>query len=317
MNGNKFIIKFSEILCSNAGAVLSTITSQNISFTPSESEKFDLGKIEKALELPLILLSITFSGDQNFLVQILVSTKDIAKLSDFMMLGDGTAEYEPDEHNDAAQEMFNQIIGSVTSELASLDLKATGNVTQIEVTDMSIQKQIFEDSETVRLNINIADSDSTMFLVFDSDAISSINNLLAKGQDTPTQAGESDKQSTAAVDKEEESEEEPMTVSKASFSEFDSKSSSPKTNINLDILMDVVLPISVELGRKDMKIKEILELGQGSIVELDKLAGELVDLMVNGRKFAVGEVMVADENYAVRIISLVSREERIRSLGKK
>ena len=64
-----------------------------------------------------------------------------------------------------------------------------------------------------------------------------------------------------------------------------------------------------------MRIKDILDLGQGAIVELTKLAGDLVDLYINGKKFAVGEVMVVDENYAVRIVNLISREERIRSLG--
>jgi len=109
--------------------------------------------------------------------------------------------------------------------------------------------------------------------------------------------------------------EEPVRVSRAQFSEFEEVRPSSGKNINIDLLLDVSLPVTVELGRKDMKIKEVLEIAQGSVVELDKLAGDLVDLMINGKKFAVGEVMVADDNYAVRIVSLVSREERIRSLG--
>ena len=64
-----------------------------------------------------------------------------------------------------------------------------------------------------------------------------------------------------------------------------------------------------------MKIKEILELGQGSVVELDKIAGDFVDIMVNGKKFAVGEIMVVEENFAIRIVSLLSREDRIKSLA--
>ena len=83
---------------------------------------------------------------------------------------------------------------------------------------------------------------------------------------------------------------------------------------NVDRLMDVVLSLSVELGRKQMQIKEILDLGPGKIIELDKLAGEPVDLLVNGRMLAKGEVVVVDENFGVRITDLVTPKDRIRSL---
>ncbi len=84
---------------------------------------------------------------------------------------------------------------------------------------------------------------------------------------------------------------------------------------NLDLLMDVTLPISIELGRTAMNIQDILNLGPGSVVELNKLAGEPVDLLVNNKIVAKGEVVVIDENFGVRVTSLVSPEERIRSLG--
>ena len=83
---------------------------------------------------------------------------------------------------------------------------------------------------------------------------------------------------------------------------------------NIDRLLDVVLNLSVELGRKQMRIKEILDLGPGKIIELDKLAGEPVDLLVNGRLLAKGEVVVVDENFGVRITDLINPKDRIRSL---
>jgi len=83
---------------------------------------------------------------------------------------------------------------------------------------------------------------------------------------------------------------------------------------NIERLMDVSLNVSVELGRKIMMIKDILALGPGHIVELDKLAGEPVDLLVNGKKMAKGEVVVIDENFGVRITDLLSREERLKQL---
>jgi len=83
---------------------------------------------------------------------------------------------------------------------------------------------------------------------------------------------------------------------------------------NLNMLLDVSLPISIELGRTAMAIEDILNLGPGSVVELDKLAGEPVDLLVNNKLMAKGEVVVIDENFGVRITNMVSPGDRIRSL---
>ncbi len=83
---------------------------------------------------------------------------------------------------------------------------------------------------------------------------------------------------------------------------------------NIDIILDVPLHISVELGKTKMSIKEILELGQGSIIQLDRLAGEPVDLLVNGKLIAKGEVVVIDENYGIRISAIVSPMDRMTKL---
>ena len=83
---------------------------------------------------------------------------------------------------------------------------------------------------------------------------------------------------------------------------------------DIDRLLDVTLVVSVELGRKQMQIKDILELGPGKIVELEKLAGEPVDLLVNGKLLARGEVVVVDENFGVRITDLIDPKDRIKML---
>lgn len=103
------------------------------------------------------------------------------------------------------------------------------------------------------------------------------------------------------------------TVKAVEFGKFDRTEATghPK---NLDILMDVKLPISIELGRAEMTIRDILELATGSVVELNKLAGEPVDLLVNNKVIAKGEVVVVDENFGLRVTNLISPEERIKSL---
>jgi len=83
---------------------------------------------------------------------------------------------------------------------------------------------------------------------------------------------------------------------------------------NIDILMDVKLPVAIELGHTEMTIRDILNLSAGSVVELNKLAGEPVDLLVNNKTIARGEVVVVDENFGLRVTSLISPEDRIKSL---
>ncbi len=83
---------------------------------------------------------------------------------------------------------------------------------------------------------------------------------------------------------------------------------------NIDLLMDVELPVSIELGKTKMRISDILGLGPGSIVELDKLVGEPVDLLVNKKCVARGEVVVVEESFGLRITMLVSPEERLKNL---
>lgn len=91
----------------------------------------------------------------------------------------------------------------------------------------------------------------------------------------------------------------------------DVQSSEPS---NLDLILDIKMEIRVELGRTNYKVREILELCPGYVVELNKLAGEPVDLLVNDKLFARGEVVVIDENFGVRITEILSLKERIESL---
>jgi flagellar motor switch protein FliN len=83
----------------------------------------------------------------------------------------------------------------------------------------------------------------------------------------------------------------------------------------IELLMDVALQVSVELGRSQMSIGEILALRTGSVIELDKLAGEPVDVSVNGTLIARGEVVVVDEKFGVRITEVVSKARRLASVG--
>lgn len=118
----------------------------------------------------------------------------------------------------------------------------------------------------------------------------------------------------AARDLDASEEEEETEVQPVAFGQLDSPASSGE-KANIDLLMDVKLPVAVELGRTNVQVKEILDFSPGSIVELGRMASEPVDILVNGVLVARGEVVVIEEHFGVRLISLISPKERIRSLA--
>ena len=85
---------------------------------------------------------------------------------------------------------------------------------------------------------------------------------------------------------------------------------------DLDFILDIPLELSVELGKTKMLINDLLQLGQGSVIELNKLAGEPLEIYINRKLVARGEVVVVNEKFGVRLTDIVSPLERVRSLGQ-
>ncbi len=105
------------------------------------------------------------------------------------------------------------------------------------------------------------------------------------------------------------------------FSEFQSSAATQQSMAttverpNLDFIMDLPLNVSVELGRCKMPIRELLQLGQGAVVELNKMAGEPADIYVNQKLMAKGEVVVVNEKFGVRLTEIISPADRVKGLG--
>ena len=100
--------------------------------------------------------------------------------------------------------------------------------------------------------------------------------------------------------------------------EFDNLASQPVAQgageANLDVILDIPVTLSMEIGRTEITINDLLQLGQGSVVELGRLAGEPMDVMVNGTLIAHGEVVVVDEKFGIRLTDVISPTERIKKL---
>lgn len=113
----------------------------------------------------------------------------------------------------------------------------------------------------------------------------------------------------------EEQQTAPTSDSQKVFKPLDNTASGGTMN-DLDIIMDIPVKLSVELGRTRITIKQLLELAQGSVVELDGLAGEPMDILINGYLIAQGEVVVLDDKYGIRITEIVTPSERVQKLNR-
>lgn len=104
----------------------------------------------------------------------------------------------------------------------------------------------------------------------------------------------------------------------AVFQEADSPVESKKSSaaeLNLDVILDVPVTLSMEIGRTQINIKNLLQLNQGSVVELDRFAGEPLDVLVNGTLIAHGEVVVINDKFGIRLTDVISLSERVKRLA--
>lgn len=112
-----------------------------------------------------------------------------------------------------------------------------------------------------------------------------------------------------------DADDETVTVKPVQFASFENLTPSQgEINKNLEILMDIKLQLTVELGRTELPIKKVLELTRGSIIELEKVAGEPVELYANGKLVAHGEVVVIEDNFGLRITSITEPEDRLKGI---
>lgn len=296
-----------EFLNNHASSTIGQILNKDIQFTISECTELDLDTLRVSMGEGLFLsLNITLEGSVEGAFDIIVSTKDTAVLSDLMMMGDGTAEYT-DDHRDAIGEMFNQVMGAFTTALGD-HCGESVSVKNIEVNDFSFDSPdiSFDDTKMVIQNIAISElEDSVMAMIIDRDTSEALASKFVKdtggGEITSDESIDFENSYDNDVDDDDD-----LPVQKNTRVAASQK--------NIDMLLDIEMDIAIELGTTEMSIKKVLELGPGSVVELDRLAGEPVDLLVNSKVVAKGEVVVVDETFAIRIVSLVSPEERIKSL---
>ncbi len=103
-------------------------------------------------------------------------------------------------------------------------------------------------------------------------------------------------------------------VTAAGFDNLEDNSSASGDDINMDVILDIPVKLSMEIGRTSVNIRSLLQLNQGSVIELDRMAGEPLDVLVNGTLIAHGEVVVVNEKFGIRLTDVVSPAERVKKL---
>lgn len=121
-------------------------------------------------------------------------------------------------------------------------------------------------------------------------------------------------QAAAAPKEQKQTQPEAQSYETAQFQNLQHQPSASGEDVNLDVILDIPVTLSMEIGRTKIPIRNLLQLNQGSVVELDRLAGEPMDVLVNGTLVAHGEVVVVNEKFGIRLTDVISPAERVKKL---
>ncbi|MBN4081341.1 flagellar motor switch protein FliN, partial [Caldithrix abyssi] len=227
------------------------------------------------------------------------------------MLGAELEENLTDEHLEGLNEGVTQIVGQVMSNWGSEENPLT--IEDISVTLIQNEKD-FSNEEWILPGAFAAYSISFGEVSFKLVHYLQMNEG-AGARDVEEETGSDSVDELNEFSAAQDTDQELVDVASVSFDDFDSKDVQNGHSRNINMLMDVYLEVQVELGRKPMRIQDVLKLGKGAVIELDKNAGEPLEVFVNKRKLAEGEVVVVDDHFGIRITHLVSPKKRIESLG--
>jgi flagellar motor switch protein FliN/FliY len=308
------------------------------------------GELKEQHPTPYVLLEVDYKEGLAGTNLLILKVCDAAVIANLFMGGNGLDVKDTLDEMElsAVSEAMNQMAGNAATSLSTLFAKKVDmNPPQVRIIDFAnskeaIQKDLHNNDymSAVQFQLlieDLVDSEITLLIPYDF-AIELVDTLLGKAQQPiasptvtqPVSVPEQVKQSVkpeenhsyehsyqrAAVPQQPVAPQAPqqqVMVQPAQFAAF-GNNKLPKDGGNIGLILDVPLQVTVELGSTRMKIKEILELGLGSVIELDKLAGDPVDIFVNGKLIAKGEVVVIDDNFGIKVTDIVSHVERVNTL---
>ena len=254
--------------------------------------------------LPLALAFTLVEGGKGRFV-LFLARESAAMLADLMMMGDGTATWN-DDHKDALQELGNQLAGAFSAsqtERWSTRISFRVAVVESEAGAGEVPYPVELDVQGFPLHRAVLTvSQDLMATASELDDARASHSEFPKTDDFTEGLSRNDPDEDVPPAPRAAAQDSPVSAT----AWIDSKDPSVQR------LLDVPIEVTIELGQTELSIRRILEIGPGSIIELDRMAGEPVDLVVNDKVIARGEVVVIEENFGIRITALVSPEERAR-----
>ncbi|MCB2308807.1 flagellar motor switch phosphatase FliY [Clostridium estertheticum] len=340
-----------NISMGSASTALSTIVGQPVNIATPVVTVSTLKQLRGTFEVPNIALDVKFTSGIAGGNLLVIKNTDAAVIASLMMGGDGNIEGKPELSEielSAVSEAMNQMIGSAATSMATMFAREVNiSPPQSKIWDEGtspLNDDIGEDEQVVQVAFKMTIGtlvDSVIMQVLPIETAKKIVSIMmgTEASEEPakvvepqieTKTPEAQPKATDSVPQYEsnsakaspepeyyakpiERQEPQVEVRKAAFQPL-KKAPLYNNPRNIDLILDVQLEISVVLGKTKKNIRDILNLGTGSLIELDKLAEEPVDILVNGKKVAYGEVVVVDENFGVRITSIISGEERVKTL---
>lgn len=261
---------------------LTSFLEREIKVSSGGPQVFEFKELKAALPGEVVLASLTATDGGPGKALFALSRENAAVIADQLLMGDGKAAFSHEEHLEPIRDLFKEVMASFAAGLGK-EIGRHLAFEEIKVTLVDLTAADFVGTGWVMSRFEIGlEPPIVAFQLMSSDFFEACFPDAEVKPEAPETAA-SDEQIDADARRE------------------------------MGMVLDIELPISIELGRTSMLIRDIVKLAPGSIVELDKLSGEPVDLFVNGRLFARGEVVVVDENFAVRITGLVAPNENNRA----
>ena len=315
-----------NISMSSAATVLHDILQRKVTITTPMVSITSMKELAEKYVIPYVIVDVSYTEGitgNNFLI---IKTEDV-KLITSIMLGDELPNHEEklgEMEVSAIGEVMNQMMGKSATSMSTL-INTTINISppQVSIVNISEDKNSlpFKNDTVIvaafRLEIEeLLNTEIVLLMPYDFGK-KLMNGFFEKnGIDNSKEYIEKDEPVTVSIESsKKQKEEDRHSIKNATFQSFDEDKTQRNESDNINMLMDVPLMLSVELARTKRYLKDILELNLGSIVSLDKPAGELVEVLVNGKLIARGEVVVIDDNFGVRITDIVGKDKRVKGIA--
>lgn len=320
-----------NISMSTAATTLSSILNKEVLITTPRVSWIPFEQIIKECDIPKVVAHIKYKEGLKGINLLMMDVTDATIIADLMMGGDGTNKKDvlSELELSAVAEAMNQMIGSASTSMATMlgrdvdilppDVSLWANELDFDITEISKENYMCK----IAFDLNVEGLiQSQIMQIFTKETVNEISTLLmgdtmvtSSIEQSPHSLGEQEYiEEIPSIEKAEEVSTEKISVQKPAFPPLTKPSEERKAPRNLDLIMDVPLELSVVLGKTRKTIKEVLSFGNGSIIELNKLTDEPLEIYVNGKLIAQGEVVVINENFGIRITNILSKEQRVKNL---